>query len=313
MDSDEQIKWRNTLDAVALEGLEEAMLLARACNHPDAVWFCSLFPAGVPVTDRDMVDVMRQHGDDPRALLLLWKAEHVIELLPHSNALLLRAAEMGYAPAQADAALELFLEPGGEGFRWAERAAAAGDRRGMFALAQHLSEGRGCESDGGKAFELYRDAARSGDACAQFAYGRRGFELLDWERYHWYALAARAGNSDAVIALTDATVLIPLFESGELARILHIVGPVFRAHVTNRVSFRLCVGDSFLEQYQRVIALYDAMAERAKEAMRCWSVIGRRVGLVKDVRVMIAKMLWEEAWQWSEDKKGAATAKAEEL
>jgi hypothetical protein len=25
---------------------------------------------------------------------------------------------------------------------------------------------------------------------------------------------------------------------------------------------------------------------------------GRRLGVVKDVRVMIAKMLWEEAWRW---------------
>jgi hypothetical protein len=103
-----------------------------------------------------------------------------------------------------------------------------------------------------------------------------------------------------------------LFEKGEHARILHTVGPVLRANldVARCTLFLLYKDRVTVERYQRVIALYDAMAERARAAMGCWSVIGRRVGLVKDVRVTIAKLLWEEAWRWSEDKKEGAGERA---
>jgi hypothetical protein len=112
--------------------------------------------------------------------------------------------------------------------------------------------------------------------------------------------------------VTEATSFIPWFERGEHTRILHTVGPVFRANldVANHTLFHPYIGEEFLERYQRVIALYEAMMQRARAAMGCWSVIGRRVGLVKDVRVTIAKLLWEEAWQWSEDKKEGAGERA---
>jgi hypothetical protein len=42
------------------------------------------------------------------------------------------------------------------------------------------------------------------------------------------------------------------------------------------------------------------MLGRAREAIKCWSMAGRRVGVVKDMRVMISKMAWEEAWRWGQ-------------
>jgi hypothetical protein len=30
----------------------------------------------------------------------------------------------------------------------------------------------------------------------------------------------------------------------------------------------------------------------------CWSIIGRRLRIVKDIRIMIAKMLWVNKWEW---------------
>jgi hypothetical protein len=183
----EKNKWRHVLDAAMSKGFEEAMRLARKCQHPDAVWFSSLFPAGVAVTDRRVAEVMREQGDDPRALLLLWKAKQRLYrrevmasrdavITAPTNELLLRAAEMGYAPAQADAAHEFFREPGGEGFRWAQRATAAGDHRGMFMLGHCYYEGHGCAKDGAKALELFRDAAILGDSMRSMRTPRRDSE-----------------------------------------------------------------------------------------------------------------------------------------
>jgi hypothetical protein len=53
---------------------------------------------------------------------------------------------------------------------------------------------------------------------------------------------------------------------------------------------------------ERLLELHKAMLARARRAIDCWSMAGRRCGVVKDMRVVIAKMAWEEAWQWGEKK-----------
>ncbi len=32
--------------------------------------------------------------------------------------------------------------------------------------------------------------------------------------------------------------------------------------------------------------------------MECWLLVGRRIGVVKDMRLAIARLLWEERWEW---------------
>jgi hypothetical protein len=48
--------------------------------------------------------------------------------------------------------------------------------------------------------------------------------------------------------------------------------------------------------------LHGAMLQRARRAIDCWSMAGRRLRVVRDMRVMIAKMAWEEVWRWGEEK-----------
>jgi hypothetical protein len=50
--------------------------------------------------------------------------------------------------------------------------------------------------------------------------------------------------------------------------------------------------------FARVLELHDDMLCRARLAIFCWSVVDRRLGVARDVRVMIAKMAWEDAWRW---------------
>jgi hypothetical protein len=51
---------------------------------------------------------------------------------------------------------------------------------------------------------------------------------------------------------------------------------------------------------QRVLELHGQLLGRARSAIDCWSVAARRLGVAKDIRVMIAKMAWEEVWRWGE-------------
>jgi hypothetical protein len=83
---------------------------------------------------------------------------------------------------------------------------------------------------------------------------------------------------------------------------LHIVAPVIRANlnIAKQKVFGYLIAASEVELLQQVIELHDAMIGRARRAIDCWSMAGRRCGVVKDMRLMISKMAWEEAWQWGE-------------
>jgi hypothetical protein len=65
-----------------------------------------------------------------------------------------------------------------------------------------------------------------------------------------------------------------------------------------QVSSNACTFDA--RTLGRVGELHAAMLGRARRAIDCWSVAALRCGVVKDVRVMIAKMAWAEAWRWGE-------------
>jgi hypothetical protein len=64
-----------------------------------------------------------------------------------------------------------------------------------------------------------------------------------------------------------------------------------------------------LQKLGRVLHLHEAMVARAKRAIECWSMAARRCGVVKDMRVMIAKKAWAEPWQWGEKQQQPAKAK----
>jgi hypothetical protein len=282
----EQIKWWDALDALPHE---RGLALARECRHPDALWLTSLLPAGGEVTAERMLQVMREQGDDPRALFVAWRAEN-----RHSD--LTRAAAAGYAPAQAQLSYE---SSGVEALVWAEKAAAQYDRFGIFVLGNCHYRGQLGDMRKERGVELFREAAELGCAAAQCRYGEVAFGKFDWLRYYWWVRALSPGvNAGLYFAVLE---LIPSLLNGELNRVLHTLGPSIRAHldVEKRTLFGTPVMGDETEKLRRVVDLYDAMLLCAKESIVCWSVVGLRFGLVKDVRVLIGKLAWQEAWRWS--------------
>jgi TPR repeat protein len=299
MDQAELIKWWDLLDMWEKVDFATQLQAARECRHPDAQWLASLFPDGVE-TPRDAYSVARevilQQGDDPRALHLAWELGRVV---PGSEALLRRAGEMGYAPAQAAMSGLTF---GDESFRWAEGAWSRGNRLGMFRLARCYIDGRGCAKDRDRGVELCRAAAELGCAAAQYYYAYLAFGKFDWERFLWFGRAVSKGFflsefRDAVLAL------LPRFANGELSRVLHIVAPL--ASGNRLLAQRRLYGKELAEEQEaikkleRVAELYAPMLDRARRAVACWCIVGRRIGMVKDIRVLIGKMAWDEPWRWS--------------
>jgi hypothetical protein len=127
----EEVKWWDALDAFGAPfySCKDALRLARLSRHPDAVWLCSLFPPGASLVREDMKRVLEAlGGDDPRVMFLVSYLEPLSVRRDSELALLRRAAELGYAPAQA--LLSVCCRSEDERMAWAEAAASQGDRNG---------------------------------------------------------------------------------------------------------------------------------------------------------------------------------------
>jgi hypothetical protein len=290
----EQIKWWDALAECAVLAHHKLLLdAARNCRHPDARWLASLFPDSV--TEGRMRTVLLEQGEHPVGLFLA----ALLHTIGGSFVLLKRAAALDYAPALGVVA-RVLARSSEERRAWAERAEALGDREGTFQLAECVLENAGCAEDEQRAIELYRRAAEWGHSVAQGAYAETAFLLRDWRRVLWQGRAAQRGHS--LSFRCEVLQLLPDFERCELGRVLHTAAPVMREGFDAARPALCGVNISRREaaETKRVLQLHEAMLGRARAALDCWSVAGRRLGVAKDVRIMIAKMAWEEVWHWGE-------------
>jgi hypothetical protein len=282
----ESIKWQDAQDELMRRptpDIDRGLRIARDCRHPDA----SLFPAGVSVTGEDMKRVMRAQGDDVRALFLRG-----------DGAACARAAELGYAPAQAYRA---WWALDAKSVELAQRAASQSHRVGLTALGCSLLGGEGCAKNPEQAMVLLRAAADLEHAFALFwcSYIARGKTS---EKHFWF------GRLDyRPLYAREVFELVPLFEKGEHCRLLQIAARMFRKVIRYTETGDPIVTHS-LPKIRRVIQLHESMVERVITAIDCWSVVARRIGVVKDIRVVIGKIVWDEAWAWPRQESACAEA-----
>jgi TPR repeat protein len=111
----------------------------------------------------------------------------------------LRAIDRGYA-ASATPLARLFLarEEYAQASRWAQKAAASGDREAMSLLGTMYKAGHGVKKDRAEAKRWFAEAAKRGHAAATYelaamSEGRKAFEL--------YVKAARAGDGRACLEM----------------------------------------------------------------------------------------------------------------
>jgi hypothetical protein len=291
-DNAELIKWWDPIEALFdCKPTDDPPLGLQLARHDrDAQWLASLFPAEAHVDQEGMRSVLGKHGDDARAVFLSW----VLSDDDGVHELLARASEMGYAPAQARMAM---WTKKGDSFELPQRAAASGDRDGMFYLEGcSFSWAAGARRTPPKHWSsLLNRQTSAQERVAMMKYGDN-----DWEKFHLLSLAASRGFGERTLYLSLPS-LVPSFEAGEKGRILHTVAPLIRKSLSlaNKSLFGYDLLGNEPERLQRIVELHDAMLDRARRAIACWSVAGQRCGVAKDIRVLISKMAWEEAWKWS--------------
>jgi hypothetical protein len=286
--------WQNLL----AQDIKEALDLASVCEHPNAVWLTKLF-AGRDVTSHEEArQVFLGCDNDPRALCFAGFLVRNFEQMR-------RAADLGDAFAQAYIAGQA---TGEERFRWAEKSAARGERDGFLKLATCYLDGTGCEEDVESSKDNYSAAAELGNVFAMVCLGRL-FGKDDPQRFVWLGRAAANGDSDSF--LSEMVDQIRKFRSGTgHAKVVFAIGRALKGHVDNDGETIFGRGYSFvcyIGNANQAICFYGFQLQSYRRAVDIWTIIGLRKKMVKDIRKMIGKMIWDmrEEAAYLEDKQAA--------
>ncbi len=304
------------------QNISKALALAKHCKHPDAVWLTSIFEND-PVTKEEEKEEKKEeeeeetkeetkegvrrreeegrrrreekrreqarnvflaHEDDARAVCFAWwmlsDDEAVADL-----SMLRHAADMGYAFALST------LASHEDSRRLALAAVSKGERDGFFQLGHLL-----CHEDKNLALgkENLLIAAELGELNAVGEYGL-SFGEFDPERWLWLGRAALRGYFTNFLELFPKQIL----ERSSPVK-LFLIGRALKGNVDVENQRIFGVKFDFIivtDVSQRAVNFYMCQVESARLAVDAWVVIGKRLGVVKDIRRVIASLIWDARFE----------------
>jgi TPR repeat protein len=267
-----------------------AIELASACQHPDARWLSESCAWKNVQTFEDAKRVFSALGqNDARALCFIWNSCEEYEEEDFSP--LRRSAELGFTFAQA---LMAEKTEGEERFKFAQLAALQGERDGFFQLGFCFYDGEGCERDLDKAKENFLVASELGRVSSMLWLGCL-FDESDPQRWRWCGQAAAAGESEYMSR--NFAKQVELFNSGSgNSVVMFLIGQALQGHVNEEariIFYGSVMYDSLIGPAKQAIAFYEAQIKATKDAMRAWTLVGIKLKVVKDVRKLIAKLIWD--------------------
>ncbi len=291
----ELFKWLEVRDTLLghnfkTQDITKAVALAQDCKHPDAVWLSSVCK---DVSSIDQArEVFLSHQDDARALCFAW---HLTEDHSTDISLLRRAAEMGYAFATSSLCDEILDE--GIKFRLAQQAAAQGERDG-FALLGFLFRARiGCEA-GSPTEENFLIAAELGYVSSVEDY-LDFMDVSDPSCWIWLSRAAQRGAPELFLRCFPNQVM-RFYGSRKECVVLCLIGRALKGNID--LDQKEIFGTNFLvnsciDSANQAVRFYDSQINSARLAVDTWTLVGIKLRVVKDVRILIGKMIWEGRYE----------------
>jgi hypothetical protein len=302
----EWYKIRDTFfrDNEVSQNIPLALELALSCQHPDVHCLTEVCAGKDVTTKEDVKRIFSALGqNDARALCFAWLLGDRFDLTS-----LRRSAEFGFAFAQA---LLVGRTRGEEKFKFAQLSAAQGERDGICSLGFCFRNGEGCEKNLDKAKENFLRASELGDVLAMGELGRL-FEESDPQRWRWWGRAAALNFYWGFLA--NFVEQVELFNAGSGSDVvMFTIGQTLHGRVNeeSRKVFNSDFNfDSLIRPAKQAIAFYEAQIKATKDAMHAWTQVGLRRKVVKDVRKLIAKLIWdsrEEALFKIEKQKSGCT------
>ncbi len=309
----EHIKWFYARYVFFGGSRAAGLALAREADHEDARFFVSLFLSGAPATRQEAEAVFLAHADDARCLC--WAGQCGTD-----RSVTERSARAGCAWGQYHWARLCGLD---ERMLWIEMSVAQGEPDGLWWKAFLLWSGIGLDMDKQMdkimAEQMWRSLAEMGHASSQTEIAERCCDKDSLERFVWLRRAAMQCNFPSAFALTECV-------AGNLNRYKRgAVGPLILSHnqylAAARIVFEIGYAlDSFKEWRKacygaerehcgdQCIQLYRHWCKEAKKSVLCWLWIAKKTLVVsKDIRLLIADLIWEERAAWSAKKPAEGT------
>ncbi len=295
----ELLKWLDVRDTLCGQNFRKlditaALALARDCKHPDAEWLNSVFE-GKDVSTKEVALLLGQN-DDARALCFSW---YLSDDRWNDLSLLRRASEMG-----SSFACSTFGQVWGENndeeeaFRLAQFAAAKHERDGFARLGRCLRDAIGREKDLNFAKANYLIAAELGHVGAAVEYGC----LLDhFDPFRWLWLGRAALRGSPVLFLESFARQVNQFFSGSgLATAVFLIGRALKGNINaeKKTIFGTSYNfDSSIGPANQAVTFYDSQIKFARLAVGTWALIATRIHVMKDIRILIGKMIWEARFE----------------
>ncbi len=281
------------------QDISTALLLARDCKHPDAVWLTSLMQGKQVVEARD---VFLSSENDARALCFAWwltdERERYLDL-----SLLGRAAHLGDGFACATLSKEVLTQQGcdEEAFRLARFAAVRRhERDGFYALGKcHLDRARDCDEEYNLAKENFLFAAHLGHVLAVQDYSHF-LGLSTVECWVWLARAAFRGFPSKFLCAFSTQVEYFFTDACGSAAIVCLIGYVLKGNIDEKKKQIFGLDYNFEVRNiaaKQAVTFFELQMQGARLAVHTWSLVALRLGVVKDLRIYIGEMIWDERFE----------------
>jgi hypothetical protein len=287
-----------------------ALEMAAACDHPDARWLWSVCSQHGVQTKQDAHRVFAALGEsDPRAPCL----ESLFNEDDYSFRGVRRGAELGDPFAMAVMSRG---KTGQEAFEWAERGAAKGEPECFYLLGHCYRFGDGCKKDLAKSKEFFYKAAAIGGglfvvvvvvvfffflsfsceiAQDMYAIGLLGELSEGEERWRWWTFPSEKSHW-LTSNFCEEVQKMHLGTGDGNPTIVFLIGRALKGRIDLHKK-KICSDsrdfDDKVGYALFAIAFYEAQIKATKDAMHAWTQVGIRWKVVKDVRKLIAKLIWD--------------------
>jgi hypothetical protein len=181
-----------------------------------------------------------------------------------------------------------------ECFQWAEKSAAQGERDGFYYLGYCYRDGSGCEGDVDRAKENFLVAAELGDVNAKVFLAMM-FDKDNPQRFVWLGSAAANGNSGYFLDEMRDQICNFKNETGN-AKVVFAIGRALKGHVNNDKRAIFGKGynfDTYTGPAKQALLFYEFQLRSYRKAVDSWTIVGLRNVVVKDIRKMIGKVIWD--------------------
>ncbi len=181
-----------------------------------------------------------------------------------------------------------------------EHCAAKREPEALNSMADILWNGWFGVTDEKRAADLWRQAAELGHPEAQLNYGSLCCAKDSVEQFEWLRRSATqiGGESSLYELATWTPVQVKRYNKCGSGRNVYEIGRALDR--TPECAESANPKDAFERATMRAVRLYRKWRLDAERAVWCWLWLARDLGIVKDIRLLIADLIWEERAVWSE-------------